>query len=197
MWCHVMQQSMEVPQTPLHTSRVLKEEKDVWEDVKVNLFSPSVVEFPVAFCLLFNFHKLSNYCIVYILCLRMIRAVALFFSLHTCNTAMTASLLRLCMCFFFFFFLLTIKYQCFNVHHRRKWPVPWPPWEWTTSRSKLRPLRTPPIHCCRRGERKPTWLLKIRHPAAEDGVGLKCAHISVGSKGYIKEAIIHFRKWRC
>lgn len=29
------QQSMEVPQTPLHTSRVLKEEKDAWEDVKV------------------------------------------------------------------------------------------------------------------------------------------------------------------
>lgn len=26
---------MEVPQTPLHTSRVLKEEKDTWEDVKV------------------------------------------------------------------------------------------------------------------------------------------------------------------
>lgn len=32
------QQSMEVPQTPLHTSRVLKEEKDVWEEVKVNYF---------------------------------------------------------------------------------------------------------------------------------------------------------------
>ena len=31
-----LQQSMEVPQTPLHTSRVLKEEKDVWEDVKVS-----------------------------------------------------------------------------------------------------------------------------------------------------------------
>lgn len=29
------QQSMQVPQTPLHTSRVLKEEKDLWEDVKV------------------------------------------------------------------------------------------------------------------------------------------------------------------
>ncbi|NWR24940.1 MAPK2 kinase, partial [Emberiza fucata] len=27
-------QSMQVPQTPLHTSRVLKEEKDLWEDVK-------------------------------------------------------------------------------------------------------------------------------------------------------------------
>lgn len=35
----VMQQSMEVPQTPLHTSRVLKEEKDVWEEVKVIFFS--------------------------------------------------------------------------------------------------------------------------------------------------------------
>lgn len=36
-------QSMEVPQTPLHTSRVLKEEKDTWEDVKVShtlLFKP-------------------------------------------------------------------------------------------------------------------------------------------------------------
>lgn len=33
-----IQQSMEVPQTPLHTSRVLKEEKDVWEEVKVILF---------------------------------------------------------------------------------------------------------------------------------------------------------------
>uniref|UniRef100_W5N353 non-specific serine/threonine protein kinase n=1 Tax=Lepisosteus oculatus TaxID=7918 RepID=W5N353_LEPOC len=32
-------QSMEVPQTPLHTSRVLKEEKDVWEDVKIRLSS--------------------------------------------------------------------------------------------------------------------------------------------------------------
>lgn len=33
-----LQQSMQVPQTPLHTSRVLKEEKDLWEDVKVRLF---------------------------------------------------------------------------------------------------------------------------------------------------------------
>uniref|UniRef100_W5N359 non-specific serine/threonine protein kinase n=2 Tax=Lepisosteus oculatus TaxID=7918 RepID=W5N359_LEPOC len=32
-------QSMEVPQTPLHTSRVLKEEKDVWEDVKEEMTS--------------------------------------------------------------------------------------------------------------------------------------------------------------
>lgn len=34
---------MQVPQTPLHTSRVLKEEKDLWEDVKVktlNRFCP-------------------------------------------------------------------------------------------------------------------------------------------------------------
>ena len=31
----LIKQSMEVPQTPLHTSRVLKEEKDLWEDVKV------------------------------------------------------------------------------------------------------------------------------------------------------------------
>ncbi|XP_070814435.1 MAP kinase-activated protein kinase 2 isoform X2 [Chaetodon trifascialis] len=31
--------SMEVPQTPLHTSRVLKEEKDVWEDVKEEMTS--------------------------------------------------------------------------------------------------------------------------------------------------------------
>lgn len=30
---------MEVPQTPLHTSRVLKEEKDAWEDVKVRCLS--------------------------------------------------------------------------------------------------------------------------------------------------------------
>ncbi len=33
--CVFLKQSMEVPQTPLHTSRVLKEEKDAWEDVKV------------------------------------------------------------------------------------------------------------------------------------------------------------------
>ncbi|KAJ8265130.1 hypothetical protein COCON_G00142290 [Conger conger] len=32
-------QSMEVPQTPLHTSRVLKEEKDAWEDVKEEMTS--------------------------------------------------------------------------------------------------------------------------------------------------------------
>uniref|UniRef100_A0A6Q2WS80 non-specific serine/threonine protein kinase n=1 Tax=Esox lucius TaxID=8010 RepID=A0A6Q2WS80_ESOLU len=32
-------QSMEVPQTPLHTSRVLKEEQDVWEDVKEEMTS--------------------------------------------------------------------------------------------------------------------------------------------------------------
>ncbi|XP_042261603.1 MAP kinase-activated protein kinase 2 [Thunnus albacares] len=32
-------QSMEVPQTPLHTSRVLKEEKDTWEDVKEEMTS--------------------------------------------------------------------------------------------------------------------------------------------------------------
>lgn len=36
--CSPLQQSMQVPQTPLHTSRVLKEEKDLWEDVKVRLF---------------------------------------------------------------------------------------------------------------------------------------------------------------
>lgn len=35
-----LQQSMQVPQTPLHTSRVLKEEKDLWEDVKVSYLSP-------------------------------------------------------------------------------------------------------------------------------------------------------------
>ncbi|XP_019942353.1 MAP kinase-activated protein kinase 2 [Paralichthys olivaceus] len=32
-------QSMEVPQTPLHTSRVLMEEKDAWEDVKEEMTS--------------------------------------------------------------------------------------------------------------------------------------------------------------
>ncbi|XP_051532509.1 MAP kinase-activated protein kinase 2-like isoform X1 [Myxocyprinus asiaticus] len=32
-------QSTEVPQTPLHTSRVLKEEKDTWEDVKEEMTS--------------------------------------------------------------------------------------------------------------------------------------------------------------
>uniref|UniRef100_A0A8D3CU45 non-specific serine/threonine protein kinase n=1 Tax=Scophthalmus maximus TaxID=52904 RepID=A0A8D3CU45_SCOMX len=32
-------QSMDVPQTPLHTSRVLKEEKDAWEDVKEEMTS--------------------------------------------------------------------------------------------------------------------------------------------------------------
>lgn len=38
--CHLIpslfpQQSTKVPQTPLHTSRVLKEDKERWEDVKV------------------------------------------------------------------------------------------------------------------------------------------------------------------
>ena len=33
----ILQQSMVVPQTPLHTSRVLKEEQDVWEEVKVSV----------------------------------------------------------------------------------------------------------------------------------------------------------------
>lgn len=37
--CPSPKQSMEVPQTPLHTSRVLKEEKDAWEDVKVGYSS--------------------------------------------------------------------------------------------------------------------------------------------------------------
>ncbi|KAG8007938.1 MAP kinase-activated protein kinase 2 [Nibea albiflora] len=32
-------QSMEVPQTPLHTSRVLQEEKDVWEEIKEEMTS--------------------------------------------------------------------------------------------------------------------------------------------------------------
>ncbi|XP_062842907.1 MAP kinase-activated protein kinase 2 [Trichomycterus rosablanca] len=32
-------QSMEVPQTPLHTSRVLNEEKDAWEDIKEEMTS--------------------------------------------------------------------------------------------------------------------------------------------------------------
>ncbi|KAI1890537.1 hypothetical protein AGOR_G00154710 [Albula goreensis] len=32
-------QSMEVPQTPLHTSRVLKEERDTWEEVKEEMTS--------------------------------------------------------------------------------------------------------------------------------------------------------------
>lgn len=31
------QQSTKVPQTPLHTSRVLKEDKERWEDVKVRV----------------------------------------------------------------------------------------------------------------------------------------------------------------
>ncbi|EMP30817.1 MAP kinase-activated protein kinase 2 [Chelonia mydas] len=34
-------QSMQVPQTPLHTSRVLKEEKDLWEDVKCSEPKPA------------------------------------------------------------------------------------------------------------------------------------------------------------
>ncbi|XP_063065165.1 MAP kinase-activated protein kinase 2-like [Engraulis encrasicolus] len=34
-----IKQSMEVPQTPLHTSRVLNEEKHVWEDVKEEMTS--------------------------------------------------------------------------------------------------------------------------------------------------------------
>ncbi|KAG9467399.1 hypothetical protein GDO78_015026 [Eleutherodactylus coqui] len=32
-------QSMQIPPTPLHTSRVLKEEKDLWEDVKEEMTS--------------------------------------------------------------------------------------------------------------------------------------------------------------
>lgn len=32
-----MQQSMVVPPTPLHTSRVLTEDKELWDDVKVRL----------------------------------------------------------------------------------------------------------------------------------------------------------------
>lgn len=42
---------MEVPQTPLHTSRVLKEEKDAWEDVKVSclfLFASSFAQVMLA-----------------------------------------------------------------------------------------------------------------------------------------------------
>lgn len=34
--CVSPKQSMEIPQTPLHTSRVLKEEKDTWEEVKAS-----------------------------------------------------------------------------------------------------------------------------------------------------------------
>ena len=33
----IPQQSMVVPPTPLHTSRVLTEDKELWEDVKVGL----------------------------------------------------------------------------------------------------------------------------------------------------------------
>lgn len=40
-----VQQSMQVPQTPLHTSRVLKEEKDLWEDVKVTYLNASSLLF--------------------------------------------------------------------------------------------------------------------------------------------------------
>lgn len=36
---------MEVPQTPLHTSRVLKEEKDAWEDVKVRSLVLACISF--------------------------------------------------------------------------------------------------------------------------------------------------------
>lgn len=48
--CVILKQSMEVPQTPLHTSRVLMEEKDAWEEVKVKdaclfLHHPYVVSF--------------------------------------------------------------------------------------------------------------------------------------------------------
>lgn len=31
----ILQQSMVVPPTPLHTSRVLTEDKELWDDVKV------------------------------------------------------------------------------------------------------------------------------------------------------------------
>lgn len=44
MWFFVsIKQSMEVPQTPLHTSRVLKEERDAWEEVKVRLLALCVL----------------------------------------------------------------------------------------------------------------------------------------------------------
>lgn len=49
-------QSMEVPQTPLHTSRVLKEEKDTWEDVKVRSRSINKAE-----CILISFRYTSHF----------------------------------------------------------------------------------------------------------------------------------------
>lgn len=36
---------MEVPQTPLHTARVLEEDKDHWDDVKVGRFCLSLYTF--------------------------------------------------------------------------------------------------------------------------------------------------------
>lgn len=73
---------MEVPQTPLHTSRVLKEEKDAWEDVKVRCL--------VLFCISFVQQKKP-------------KNAVLSFENHRLWMVTTDDVMFLVFCFLFFF----------------------------------------------------------------------------------------------
>lgn len=89
----------------------------------------------------------------------------------------------------FYMFLQSLHFQIYifilinlnmSVFYRRKWLVPWQQWESTMSKSKSRGLKTRPIRCWWRGERKPTiWLLKMRRLLAKDTFTLSHMHTHI------------------
>ncbi len=77
-----------------------------------------------------------------------------------------------------------------SLFHRKKWLVPWQQWESTMSKSKSRGLKTRPIHCWWRGERKPTIrLLKTRLLLAKDTFTLSHMHTDFSWKVWLKEVM--------
>lgn len=81
--------------------------------------------------------------------------------------------------------------------HRRKWLVPWQQWESTMSKLKSRGLKTRPIRCWWRGERKLIiWLLKMRRLLAKDTFTVAHAHTfytRILVKIWFKEAITQLK----
>lgn len=64
---------------------------------------------------------------------------------------------------------------CFSLSlfSRRRWQVPWPPWEWIMNKSRLRKLRIHLTHCLWRGGRKQTPLSR-HHSLTEGSVEPSC-----------------------
>lgn len=87
-----------------------------------------------------------------------------------------------------------------SVFHRRKWLVPWQQWESTMSKLKSRGLKTRPIRCWWRGERKLIiWLLKMRRLLAKDTFALSHMHTHIlhsyiSWNVWFKEAITELKR---